>query len=81
MNPPTPGLPVGGASAPTLLPGRNASRLGLKAFLQGLQRQARCRACPQCQKLMKPVMISALVKSMKNAPTSGATRNARGAMP
>src|SRR3546814_20020867 len=33
------------------------------------------------QKLRNPVMINALVKSMKNAPTSGATRNARGAMP
>ncbi len=43
--------------------------------------QAAAPANAQCQKLMNPVMISALVKSMKNAPTSGATRNARGATP
>ena len=35
----------------------------------------------QRQKLMKPVMIRALEKSMKNAPTRGATRKARGATP
>src|SRR5690606_9517533 len=31
--------------------------------------------------MIKPLMISALVKSMKDAPTSGATRKARGAAP
>ncbi len=46
---------------------------------QLLERCSRPRQCGQ--KLRKPVMISALTKSMKNAPTSGATRNARGATP
>jgi len=35
----------------------------------------------QPQMLRQAVMISALAKSMKNAPTIGATRNARGAGP
>lgn len=38
-------------------------------------------AADHFQKLMNPVMMIALVKSMKNAPTSGATRKARGAAP
>jgi hypothetical protein len=39
------------------------------------------RSGDQPQMLRHAVMISALVKSMKNAPTIGATRNARGAGP
>src|SRR6185312_4157594 len=35
----------------------------------------------QCQTLTKPVMMIAFVKSIRNAPTTGATRNARGAGP
>ena len=38
-----------------------------------------CR--PHRSQLTKKVMMTALVKSMKNAPTSGTMRNARGAGP
>ena len=46
-------------------------------------RALRCvaRSMDQPQMLRHAVMMSALVKSMKNAPTIGATRNARGAGP
>ncbi len=40
-----------------------------------------CRSKSYASRFRNSVMISAFVKSMKNAPTIGATRNARGAGP
>ena len=59
---------VGGDVGSGLAIGHGGSAVGVGA--RGLCAGRHCG-----QKLRKPVMIRALVKSMKNAPTSGATRN------
>jgi hypothetical protein len=81
LNPPSQATPNERSSSAAAVEDLSSMSSPKVTVVAGMRRFVETLAGRYRQKLTRVVMISALVKSMKKAPTMGTTRKARGAGP